>query len=180
MIVEIETAKAVVELPCPYEGTVAALLVDEGETVDVGSADHLGRRRHGDRSRPRRRSRPRPPAERGAARTTTGAVAAKEERQPVLVGYGVKMGTARRRPARRPPRVRRAVRRPVRRAVRRARMPSRSPAASAEPPARSSAWQSEPVLAGTAAAADDRVRRAGARSWPSRRCASSPRTSAST
>src|SRR3954452_14578936 len=35
-IVEIETAKAVVELPCPYEGTVTDLLVDEGTTVDVG------------------------------------------------------------------------------------------------------------------------------------------------
>src|SRR3954447_8913091 len=35
-ILEIETAKAVVELPCPYEGTVAELLVEEGTTVDVG------------------------------------------------------------------------------------------------------------------------------------------------
>nr|BFE84146.1 hypothetical protein GCM10020093_067470 [Planobispora longispora] len=35
-IVEIETAKAVVELPCPFEGVVSALLADEGETVDVG------------------------------------------------------------------------------------------------------------------------------------------------
>jgi pyruvate dehydrogenase E2 component (dihydrolipoamide acetyltransferase) len=37
IIVEIETAKAVVELPCPYAGTVAELLVDEGATVDVGT-----------------------------------------------------------------------------------------------------------------------------------------------
>jgi len=36
VIVEIETAKAVVELPSPYAGTVAALLVAEGQTVDVG------------------------------------------------------------------------------------------------------------------------------------------------
>jgi 2-oxoisovalerate dehydrogenase E2 component (dihydrolipoyl transacylase) len=36
-IVEIETAKAAVELPCPYDGVVAALLVPEGETVDVGT-----------------------------------------------------------------------------------------------------------------------------------------------
>src|SRR4051812_49992985 len=35
-ILEIETAKAVVELPCPYEGTVTELLVEEGTTVDVG------------------------------------------------------------------------------------------------------------------------------------------------
>ncbi len=36
VIVEIETAKAVVELPSPYAGTVSALLVSEGQTVDVG------------------------------------------------------------------------------------------------------------------------------------------------
>jgi 2-oxoisovalerate dehydrogenase E2 component (dihydrolipoyl transacylase) len=37
VIVEIETAKAVVELPSPYEGVVTGLLVDEGATVDVGT-----------------------------------------------------------------------------------------------------------------------------------------------
>ena len=37
VIVEIETAKAVVELPSPYAGTVTALLADEGQTVDVGT-----------------------------------------------------------------------------------------------------------------------------------------------
>ncbi|GAA5106444.1 dihydrolipoamide acetyltransferase family protein [Alloalcanivorax gelatiniphagus] len=37
MIVEIETAKSLVELPSPYEGTVLALLVAEGETVPVGT-----------------------------------------------------------------------------------------------------------------------------------------------
>jgi len=36
IIVEIETAKAVVELPSPFAGTVADLLVSEGDTVDVG------------------------------------------------------------------------------------------------------------------------------------------------
>ena len=35
-IVEIETAKAIVELPCPFEGVVAELHATEGETVDVG------------------------------------------------------------------------------------------------------------------------------------------------
>ena len=38
VIVEIETAKSLVELPSPYAGTVSALLVGEGETVDVGTA----------------------------------------------------------------------------------------------------------------------------------------------
>ena len=37
IIVEIETAKAVVELPSPYEGVVADLLVPEGTTADVGT-----------------------------------------------------------------------------------------------------------------------------------------------
>ncbi len=37
IIVDIETAKAVVELPSPYAGVVAALLVPEGQTVDVGT-----------------------------------------------------------------------------------------------------------------------------------------------
>jgi 2-oxoisovalerate dehydrogenase E2 component (dihydrolipoyl transacylase) len=37
IIVEIETAKAVVELPSPHAGTVSSLLVTEGQTVDVGT-----------------------------------------------------------------------------------------------------------------------------------------------
>ena len=37
VIVEIETAKAVVELPSPYEGVVTELLAGEGSTVDVGT-----------------------------------------------------------------------------------------------------------------------------------------------
>jgi pyruvate dehydrogenase E2 component (dihydrolipoamide acetyltransferase) len=36
IIVEIETAKAVVELPSPWDGTVTRLLAEEGQTVDVG------------------------------------------------------------------------------------------------------------------------------------------------
>lgn len=37
VIVEIETAKSLVELPSPFEGTVDALLVGEGDTVEVGT-----------------------------------------------------------------------------------------------------------------------------------------------
>ena len=37
VVVEIETAKSLVELPSPYAGTVTALLVNEGETVPVGT-----------------------------------------------------------------------------------------------------------------------------------------------
>ncbi len=38
IVVEIETAKSLVELPSPYAGRVTALLVSEGETVEVGTA----------------------------------------------------------------------------------------------------------------------------------------------
>ncbi len=37
VLVEIETAKSLVELPSPYAGTVAELLVAEGQTVAVGT-----------------------------------------------------------------------------------------------------------------------------------------------
>ena len=37
-VVEVETAKSVVELPTPWAGRVEALLVPEGHTVDVGTA----------------------------------------------------------------------------------------------------------------------------------------------
>lgn len=38
VLVEIETAKSLVELPSPFEGKIASLLAGEGETVEVGSA----------------------------------------------------------------------------------------------------------------------------------------------
>ncbi|WP_185995361.1 dihydrolipoamide acetyltransferase family protein [Nocardioides campestrisoli] len=37
IICEIETAKSIVELPSPFAGTVLALMVAEGQTVDVGT-----------------------------------------------------------------------------------------------------------------------------------------------
>ena len=37
VIVEIETAKSLVELPSPFAGTVERLLVEEGQTVEVGA-----------------------------------------------------------------------------------------------------------------------------------------------
>jgi pyruvate dehydrogenase E2 component (dihydrolipoamide acetyltransferase) len=36
IIVEIETAKSLVELPCPFAGVVSELLANEGDTVEVG------------------------------------------------------------------------------------------------------------------------------------------------
>jgi pyruvate dehydrogenase E2 component (dihydrolipoamide acetyltransferase) len=37
IVVEIETAKSIVELPSPYAGTVSAILVAEGEMIPVGT-----------------------------------------------------------------------------------------------------------------------------------------------
>jgi pyruvate dehydrogenase E2 component (dihydrolipoamide acetyltransferase) len=37
IVVEIETAKSLVELPVPFAGTVTSLLVEEGQTVEVGT-----------------------------------------------------------------------------------------------------------------------------------------------
>ena len=37
VVVEIETAKSLVELPIPWEGTITELLVAEGDTVEVGT-----------------------------------------------------------------------------------------------------------------------------------------------
>ena len=37
-VVEIETDKAIVEIPSPYEGTLTSILVPEGETVPIGTA----------------------------------------------------------------------------------------------------------------------------------------------
>src|SRR3954447_22163088 len=37
IVVEIETAKSIVELPSPYAGEVTAILVEVGETIPVGT-----------------------------------------------------------------------------------------------------------------------------------------------
>ena len=37
IVVEVETAKSLVELPVPFAGTVAALHAAEGDTVEVGT-----------------------------------------------------------------------------------------------------------------------------------------------
>jgi 2-oxoisovalerate dehydrogenase E2 component (dihydrolipoyl transacylase) len=91
IIVEIETAKAVVELPSPWDGTVARLLVEEGQTVDVGVpiivVDTSTERAFG--SPP---ASPAPPAPESAPAET-----GPPERTAVLVGYGVKASSTTRR-----------------------------------------------------------------------------------
>ncbi len=100
VIVEIETAKAVVELPCPFDGVVADLLVAEGQTVDVGTpiiaVDVAGFPGSGPAG-------PVTSVPAGAVaaddneRDGAGSPPAAEERQAVLVGYGVKAGATTRR-----------------------------------------------------------------------------------
>ena len=154
VIVEIETAKAVVELPSPYEGVVTELLADEGATVDVGTpiiavdvtdeatTDGAGRPATTDVPAGSTPAGTPAAADRGSASATTtpapaavsepvgaapggptdpvtaatstpvgaesplqaafepgihGSPAPKVERQAVLVGYGVKLGTTKRR-----------------------------------------------------------------------------------
>ncbi|RJL30966.1 dihydrolipoamide acetyltransferase family protein [Bailinhaonella thermotolerans] len=117
-IVEIETAKAMVELPCPFEGVVSALHVGEGTTVDVGTPI-IAVDTSGDGSAAVAAPASEPPAQAAALKDdmvpsppAEGAIEpgmhgspapkAKEERQPVLVGYGVKMTSAKRRPRKAP------------------------------------------------------------------------------
>jgi 2-oxoisovalerate dehydrogenase E2 component (dihydrolipoyl transacylase) len=103
IIVEIETAKAVVELPSPYAGVVANLLVPEGATADVGTpiiSVNVGG--PAEPTAPRQISEiedlvPPPPAEGAVEPGIIGSPAPKAERQAVLVGYGVKLGTTSRR-----------------------------------------------------------------------------------
>jgi 2-oxoisovalerate dehydrogenase E2 component (dihydrolipoyl transacylase) len=95
IIVEIETAKAVVELPSPWDGTVARLLAEEGQTVDVGvpiiTVEVAG-------SGPAPAQEITNEAERSVVpAAATSPPAAPPERQAVLVGYGVKASSTTRR-----------------------------------------------------------------------------------
>jgi len=81
ILVDIETAKSIVELPSPFAGVVSAILVPEGETVPVGTPIiAIG----GNESAP-------------SSSGPEGETARAAERQPTLVGYGVRIGESRRR-----------------------------------------------------------------------------------
>ena len=134
VVVEIETAKAVVELPSPFEGVVADLLAAEGTTVDVGTpilsvstgesgaeppaataapvtaasagagvpaeatevtAPRLTAQAAAGEGGPQAGAAALPAAE--AVAGTQASASAGEERQAVLVGYGVKLGRTTRR-----------------------------------------------------------------------------------
>ncbi|MGW2345812.1 dihydrolipoamide acetyltransferase family protein [Streptomyces sp. NPDC001661] len=87
VVCEVETAKAAVELPIPYDGVVKELLFPEGTTVDVGqviiSVDVAG-------------DEPAPAAP-AAEPEAEPEAEAPQGRQPVLVGYGVAESSTKRR-----------------------------------------------------------------------------------
>ncbi|WP_026373011.1 dihydrolipoamide acetyltransferase family protein [Agrococcus lahaulensis] len=86
VLLEVETAKSLVELPSPFEGTVEALLVEEGQTVEVGTP--IIRVAGGD------------PGEVESGKPTEQSVEPDASGGAVLVGYGVRGGaeTRRRKP----------------------------------------------------------------------------------
>ncbi|WP_252975935.1 dihydrolipoamide acetyltransferase family protein [Janibacter melonis] len=85
MVVEVETAKSLVELPIPFAGRVVELLAAEGDTVDVGAPIIVVDT--GGEAAP-------------AAAPSAGSATAEEPDEssgPNLVGYGAKAGSTRRR-----------------------------------------------------------------------------------
>ncbi len=117
IIVEVETAKAVVELPSPWDGTVARLLAAEGETVEVG-APIIAIEVAGAGGPPTVA----PSGQERADHAERAGVAApapadspgtgKPERTAVLVGYGVKASSTTRRARKTPQPVAAAAARP--------------------------------------------------------------------
>ncbi|MFD5696735.1 dihydrolipoamide acetyltransferase family protein [Streptomyces lasiicapitis] len=92
VVCEVETAKAAVELPIPFDGTVRELRFPEGTTVDVGQVIITV----GDPG-----SAPEAAAAVPAAPVAEDEPEAPKGRQPVLVGYGVAESSTKRR-ARKP------------------------------------------------------------------------------
>jgi 2-oxoisovalerate dehydrogenase E2 component (dihydrolipoyl transacylase) len=94
VVCEVETAKAAVELPIPYDGVVRELRFPEGTTVDVGTAiiavDVAGG------TAPVAE----PPVEKQAPSEEPKSHGSG--RQPVLVGYGVAASSTKRRPRKGP------------------------------------------------------------------------------
>jgi 2-oxoisovalerate dehydrogenase E2 component (dihydrolipoyl transacylase) len=114
-IVEVETAKAAVELPCPYAGVVTQLFADAGATVEVGSPiiaietdpDNAAAAAASPTSEPPAQAAASKedmvpevpsPEEEGAVEPGLIGGPAPGGRTSVLVGYGPKTTTAKRRP----------------------------------------------------------------------------------
>ena len=97
ILVEIETAKSLVELPSPFAGTVTELLAEPGQTVDVGTVIIRASGESGSADAPA------PVADSDALRavedtaTSISTESAAEKPGAVLVGYGTKSGVNSRR-----------------------------------------------------------------------------------
>ncbi|MFJ6691146.1 dihydrolipoamide acetyltransferase family protein [Streptomyces sp. NPDC091294] len=94
VVCEVETAKAAVELPIPYDGVVRELHFPEGTTVDVGTSIIAVAVGDGAAAAAE-------PVQEAVADTPAAAEAEEpkpEGRQPVLVGYGVSTSSTKRRP----------------------------------------------------------------------------------
>lgn len=93
VVCEVETAKAAVELPIPYDGVVHALHFPEGTTVDVGTpiiAVGVAGAAPAEAEVPAQAA--------PAAEPQQAEEAEPQGRQPVLVGYGVSTSATKRRP----------------------------------------------------------------------------------
>ncbi|MFF9979646.1 dihydrolipoamide acetyltransferase family protein [Streptomyces erythrochromogenes] len=93
VVCEVETAKAAVELPIPFDGVVHALLFEEGTTVDVGQVIISVQTGSGEAAEAPAQEIPAP---------AEAEEAAPAARQPVLVGYGVSESSTKRRPRKAP------------------------------------------------------------------------------
>ncbi|MHA6785800.1 dihydrolipoamide acetyltransferase family protein [Pseudonocardia saturnea] len=96
ILCEIETAKAAVELPSPYAGTVGKLLVEPGQVVAVGSPIISIETAEATPAATPAASAPAPEEEQG---TKIGEVG-RDGRVANLVGYGARPGAVTRRPRR--------------------------------------------------------------------------------
>ncbi|MEV1061603.1 dihydrolipoamide acetyltransferase family protein [Streptomyces sp. NPDC050263] len=115
VVCEVETAKAAVELPIPYDGVVRELHFPEGTTVDVGmsiiAVAVAGTSGTPVAEVPAQTTAQAPAAPAGPAAPVGAAAAEKKPeaakavgagRQPVLVGYGVAASSTKRRPRKGP------------------------------------------------------------------------------
>ncbi|MER7516773.1 dihydrolipoamide acetyltransferase family protein [Streptomyces sp. NPDC126499] len=99
VVCEVETAKAAVELPIPFDGTVHELVFPEGTTVDVGQviiSVNVGGAAPEAPAAPAQEP-AQAPAPEPATVPEPAAEAEPEGRQPVLVGYGVAAASTKRR-----------------------------------------------------------------------------------
>ncbi|MGW0967601.1 dihydrolipoamide acetyltransferase family protein [Streptomyces sp. NPDC002516] len=102
VVCEVETAKAAVELPIPYDGVVSELRFPEGTTVDVGqviiAVDVSGGTASAPAAPAAAQAPVAPPAPAAAPVAAPEEEAKPEGRKPVLVGYGVAESSTKRRP----------------------------------------------------------------------------------